>query len=345
MKKILLTICGLCILNACFSRDIYINPGKGNDKNIGTQNEPLKTLEEGVKRINQYSGNKPLVLKLEPGLYDVSKNLTVEYNTNFTQNTPLIIESSILPDHPDWSTDNMPIIISTSKPESAGGDLCTYSLRIETNHATVRGIKFLSNPSIYTKHFCIYRVSDTLSSLKVSQCMFLGDRDMMPIQVAVMVNGHGVEVEHCVFSNCRWAAIFFYAEGWETPVKNGSLHHCIIKDCYSGAIWTSLVDNDFQFYNNVVSNCRYFWMKNYYNESTYTIENCVISDVEVYNGEWQEGDKKIQGNYSFIEKDIIHNDKVQFVEPDVNNPFVVDKNNMHVKKSSVGYNLNAGIFK
>lgn len=345
MRKILLSIYYFCLINTCFSQTIYINPEKGSNSNIGSQQEPLKTLGEGVKRINQYSGDKPLILKLEPGLYVLDNNLTIEYNNSFTQENPLIIEASILPDYIDWTMEKMPVVISTALPEKTAGDICTYSLRVETNHTTVRGIKFLSNPSIYTKHFCIYRTNDTLTSLKVSQCLFLGDRDIMPVQVAVMVNGHGTEVEHCVFSNCRWAAIFFYADGWKNPVKNSSMHHCIVTDCYLGAVWTSLVDSDFQFYNNIVNKCKFFWIKNYFNKATYTIENCVVSDVDIYNGEWQKGNKKIQGDYKFIEKNITRDGIVHLIKWDDNQPFVVDKNFMHVTKDSLGYSLNAGIFK
>ena len=345
MKKILCVLFFLCQVLYSFSQELYINPNTGDDSNIGTQAQPLRSLKEGVDRINNYDGDKPIALKLEPGLYSIDKNLTINFNENFTENHPLTIEASILPDDPTWKPESMPVLVSTSLPEKTGGDDCTYTIRVETDHTSINGLKFLGNPSLTTKHFCIYRLTDTLSSLNVSQCMFLGDRDIMPIQVAVMVNGHGIDVEHCVFSNCRWAAIYYYAENFKNPITNSSFTHCIVKDCYYGAIWTSLVDSDFKFDNNIVNNCKFFWIKNHHNKYSYTLNNCIVSDVQIYNGEWQEGNKKVQGDYNFMENNVIKGKEVHFITWDENNSFHVDHRFLHIEKDSLGYDLNSGIFR
>ena len=195
--------------------------------------------------LNKCTGNDPVTLKLGPGLYPIQTNLTIESNKNLTNKNRLTIEASILPDDSTWRQEDMPTIISTSLPENMGGEKCTCTFNVKADHVTIRGIKFLGNPSLTAKHFPIYRPNDSLTDLKVTQCVFLGDEDALPVQVAVMVSGHNTEIEYCVFSNCRWAAIFFYAEGWNVPIKNSCMHHCIVTDCYGGAIWTSLVDSDF----------------------------------------------------------------------------------------------------
>jgi hypothetical protein len=346
MKYVLFILYCIFLFNTGFSQVIYINPEQGNDSNIGSQQEPIKTLNEGVLRVNQYSGEyDSLVLKLQPGLYVLDENLTINYNSSFTNENTLTIEAEIMPDDEDWTPIKMPVLISTSLPESSTGEPCTYSLRVETNHSTIRGIKFLSNPDLTTKHFCILRISDTLLSLIVSQCMFIGDRDIMPVQVAVMVNGHGVEVEHCVFSGCEWGAIFFYAEGFSTPIKKSALHHCIITDGNWGAIWTSLVDSDFKFYNNIINNCHYFWIKNYYNTATYTIENSIVTDVDIYNGAWLESNQLGQGDYEFIENNVIRDGDIRLIKWDESKPFEIDRNFLHIVEDGFGYDFNAGIFK
>ena len=346
MKKLLFCVSCFFLFNTGYSQIIYINPEQGNDNNSGSQLEPISTLNEGIKRVNQYSGEyDSLVLKLQPGLYVLDKNLTIKNNSNFTLKNTLTIEAEVMPDDASWTPPKMPVLISTSLPESSTGEPCTYSLRVETSHATVRGIKFLSNPDLTSKHFCIYRTNDTLSSLTVSQCMFIGDRDIMPIQVAVMVNGHGTKVDHCVFSNCEWAAIFFYAEGFNVPIKNSSLHNCIITDCNWGAIWTSLVDSDFAFYNNIVNNCPYFWIKNYYSNASYKLENCVVTNVDIYNGAWLESKQLGQGDYKFIESNVIRNGDIHLIKWNKDKSFEIDRNFLHVAKNSLGYDLNAGIFK
>ena len=174
--------------------------------------------------------------------------------------------------------------------------------------------------------------------------MFLGDKDALPVQVAVMVNGHNTEIEHCVFSNCHWAAIFFYAEGWNVPIKNSCMNHCIVTGCYGGTIWTSLVDSDFRFYDNIVNKCRYFWVKNYFNKADYTIEDCVVKDVTVYNGEWQENKDLGKGNYNFIEKNIIKDGSIELYKSNDTSYFTIDRNFMHPVKGSISFELNAGIF-
>lgn len=344
MRSILLCICCICIFQLSFGQTIYINTQTGNDRNSGTIKEPLKTLEAGIQLLNKCTGCDPVTLKLGPGLYPLQTNLTIEANKNLTNKNRLTIEADILPDDSMWRQEDMPTIISTSLPENTGGDSCTFTFNVKAEHVTIRGIKFLGNPSLTTKHFPIYRPDDNLTDLRITQCVFLGDKDVLPIQVAVMVNGHNTEVEHCVFSNCHWAAIFFYAESWNVPIKNSGMDHCIVTDCYGGAIWTSLVDSDFRFYKNIVNKCQYFWVKNYFNKADYTIEDCVIKDVTVYNGEWQESKNVGKGTYNFIEKNIIKDSSIELVKSNDSSYLTIDRNFMHPVKGSLSFELNAGIF-
>ena len=228
MKKSMLCLCLFCLFHLSYGQTIYINSKTGDDRNSGTITEPLKTLEAGIQLLNKCTGNDPVTLKLGPGLYPVQANMIIEPNKNLTSENRIIIEASILPDDSSWRQEDMPTIISVSLPENTGGDTCTYTFKVETDHVTIRGIKFLGNPSLTSKHFPIYRPNDNLTDLKVTQCVFLGDKDALPVQVAVMVCGHNTEIEHCVFSNCHWGAIFFYAECWNVPIRNSCMNHCIV---------------------------------------------------------------------------------------------------------------------
>jgi hypothetical protein len=344
MKKSIFCLYFICLFQFSYGQTIYVNSRTGNDQNSGTIKEPLKTLEAGMQLLNKCAGNDAVTLKLAPGLYPVQTNLTIEPNKNLTSKNRLTIEADILPDDSTWRHAEMPTIISTSLPEDMGGDRCTYTFNVNADHVTIRGIKFLGNPSLTTKHFPVYRPNDTLTDLIVAQCVFLGDEDALPIQVAVMVNGHNTEIENCVFSNCRWAAIFFHAEGWKVPIKNSCMHHCIITDCYGGAIWTSLVGSDFRFYKNIINKCRYFWVKNYSNNAEYTIEDCVVSNVNVYKGEWKENNNIENGSYNFVEKNIIKDGSIELVKRNDSSYFTIDRNFLHPVKGSLGVELNAGIF-
>jgi hypothetical protein len=344
MKKLLLIVTGICLLHVCHGQTITINSRTGNDANNGSADHPLRTLQAGIEKVNHYSGNGPLTVQLEPGLYPLNANLTIAFNKNFTAENRLTIEAAIMPDDSLWSQETMPTIISTSVPQDFGGDTCTFIFNVEADHVTIRGLKFLGNPSINTKHFCIYRTGDTLTDLKVSQCMFLGDQDALPVQVGVLSNGHHAEIDHCVFSNCRWAVILFYAENWSVPIKGGSIHHCIMTDCYGGALWTSLVGSDLKFYNNIVGGCNYFWIKNYNNTAEYTIENCIVTGNNVYNGEWRKDDGLGKGNYDFHEKNILKRGAITLVKWNERFQSAVDRNFLHASKGSSGYDLHAGIF-
>jgi hypothetical protein len=349
LKHTLLCLCFSIFFHSCKTQTndmndtIYINPNIGNDYNKGSIKEPLKTLNAGIALINKYNGNKSLTLKLEPGLYALDTNLTIEYNKHFTKENRLTIEASIMPDDTKWSPETMPTIISASLPQELDGARYTYIFNIKSNHVTIRGIKFLGNPSLTTKHFCIYRSVDTSTDLKVSQCMFLGDQDALPVQVGVLTKGHNTEIEHCIFSNCRWSSIFLNAEMGKVPIKNSSIHHCIMNNCYMGVIILNSVDSDFQFCRNIVNNCNYFWVQLYFNKTIYTINNCIITNVDVYKGEWTEDNTKTIGNYTLNEKDVIKEGTIQLVK--WKTPLTVDHDFLNVSKESLGYDLNAGIFK
>jgi hypothetical protein len=344
MKKTILYFYFICLFNLTYGQTIYVNSETGSDQNSGTIKEPLKTIEAGVRLINNFTGTTPVTLKLYPGLYLLQANLTIEPNKNLTPSNRLTIEAVILPDDTAWRHENMPTIISTSIPENIEGDNCTWTFNIKSNHVTIRGIKFLGNPSLTTKHFPIYRTVDTLTDLKVSQCLFLGDEYALPVDVAVLTNGHNAEVEHCLFYNCHWAVIFFHAENWNVPIRKSSMHHCIITDCDGGALWTSLVESDFRFYNNIVNNCGYFWVKNYFNKADYTIRDCVVTDVNVYNGEWKENNQVEKGEYNFIEKNILKDGSIELVKRNASSYFNIERNFMHPAKGSLGSELSAGIF-
>jgi hypothetical protein len=343
MRYLVFIICCMCLLQISYGQTIYVNSEIGSDQNSGTEKEPLKTIAAGIRAVNECNGKAPVTLTLFPGLYPLETNLSIEPNKNLTSSNRLTIAAAILPDDSTWRPESMPTIISIAMPEDIEGEKCTCTFNIRSDHVTIRGIKFLGNPSLTTKHFSIYRTNDTLTDLKVAQCIFLGDEDALPVQVAVLINGHSAEVAHCVFSNCRWAAIFFHAENWSVPIKNSSMHHCLITDCYGGALWTNLVDSDFQFYNNVIDKCNHFWVKNYYNQADYTVQDCVVTGVNVYKGEWRQSNNLDAGDYKLIEKNVIKEgsiDLIKRIEP----YFTIDHNYLHLAKDSPGYDLHAGIF-
>ncbi len=85
LTKIFFVIYSVLHLQSCNTQTIYINSKSGNDNNDGSFGNPLKTLTAGISLVNDYTGDKPLFLKIEPGLYYLDTNLTIEYNKYYAR--------------------------------------------------------------------------------------------------------------------------------------------------------------------------------------------------------------------------------------------------------------------
>ena len=61
-------------------------------------------------------------------------------------------------------------------------------------------------------------------------------------------------VDHCVFHGVKQSVVYW------TPGSSGhALRNCLIYGCKAG-VWTSGIANDFDYQNNVVSNCAFVWI-------------------------------------------------------------------------------------
>ena len=59
-----------------------------------------------------------------------------------------------------------------------------------------------------------------------------GDEVTNPNHVAIIANGNGVNVHHCVFRGLKISVVFW------TPGSSGhAMTHCLCSDLYGSAIW------------------------------------------------------------------------------------------------------------
>ena len=277
MRKICFSVALLVLMVSVVNAEIlYVNVRDGCDDNAGTKEKPLKTIKQAALLINRKDGEDRDTIKIAPGIYALDETVVFNGMQKYSYNSRLKIEAEISPDDPNWQPQLMPIILSVENPKKKNGKITeTYSIKIKTNHVTVQGLKFFGNPSLNNMQCCIERVGEKFDDLIISQCMFIGSNDGLDIYCPVIGNGDRIIVEHCVFYKCHASAVFW--DGLDGIGGRGcAMRNCIVRDGFISGIWTCQTDEDFEFKNNIVSGCDYFWIRKAGDTQKYTIENRLL---------------------------------------------------------------------
>ncbi len=340
LKILLITLLG--VLNA---QTIYVDIKKGNNKNKGTLESPIQTLDRAVGLVNNSKLGGSTIIKIASGVYTLTDKIVFSKD-KYTEKERLIIEAVVLPDDTSWSHEKMPVIISTSAASNNFGFDCSIGIKIEVNHATIRGLKFLGNtdPEVYY-YYPIGRSGKNLVDLEVTQCVFVGEKDAIPVQSGVIAHGNQIKVTHSIFYNCRNSVVYYFAnEDRDVERFSSEMSYCIVDGAYESGIWTASPDNNFKFNNNIITNCKYTWVHNIDNNTKYSIDNCIITENENYI-------TKLDGSiWEFSPSDIIYSEKNVLKEGDIllqkktDDGLVMPKDYLHVQEGNLGSELNAGIF-
>ena len=197
------------------AEELYIDAKKGNDNNNGSSSQPLKTIAETAKRINASTAKEATTIILSEGVYALTE--TALFNNNkFTAESRLTIRAAVLPDDANWNPQRMPIIttIIPGTPTRGDGEE-SRGLEIEASHVTIEGLRFTGSPAYYymegyqgRRYYPIWRDGKNLDDLVITQCLFAGNVDVLPVRVAVTANGNGLVLDHCVFYNCQNPVVF-----------------------------------------------------------------------------------------------------------------------------------------
>ena len=84
--------------------DIFVNPNTGNDQNSGSQEQPVKTLNEAARRVNLSNGSGAVTIYLSEGIYGLTVTVTFHpVNWHFSKDQRLTIRAAVLPDDEDWN--------------------------------------------------------------------------------------------------------------------------------------------------------------------------------------------------------------------------------------------------
>ncbi|MDP2042463.1 MAG: right-handed parallel beta-helix repeat-containing protein [Algoriphagus sp.] len=332
--------------------EIYINPEFGKDTNLGTRENPLATISQAAKMVNETEGEGSITIYLSAGFYGMSE--TADFNAQkwkFSATNRLTIRAEILPDEQKWSPAEMPILISimpfvvekNDKGETIGAQ--NFGLMFQNSHVTIQGIRILGQPvhenpseGVVIRNYPIIWEGKDLEDLRVTQCLFIGSRNAVPNHLGILANGKTLEVDHCVFYGVKDAVVM-----WNSPATNSSFHHNLIVDSYGGAIWTWSTSSDFKFFNNAISNSNVVWILEKEEKESFTIDNSIIvgynSLVNKGGGAQGFGEKGNEEKLKFSQDVILKKDgKLEIIEDQTNRNF------LHIKPGTLGSNLGAGLF-
>jgi hypothetical protein len=247
---------------------IYVNPASGADTSAGAKDSPLRTLGEAARRVSRSTGSGGMNILLSEGIYAIGETTLLKPESRaFSKTERLTIRAEVLPDDPEWHIGRMPTLIHTlplsptwnGRPDPLGG--AANGMLVETSHVTVQGLKILGmpvvespRPGLIRRLYAVSRLRRDLEDLEIAQCLFAGDEVTNPNHVAIIANGNGVNVHHCVFRGLKISAVY-----WTPGSRGHAMTHCLCHDLYGSGVWTAGIANDFEYRNNVVEGCNYVW--------------------------------------------------------------------------------------
>jgi hypothetical protein len=334
--------------------DIYINPNTGNDENAGSQEQPVKTLNEAARRVNESNGTGAVTIYLSEGIYGLAATVTFHpANWHFSKEQRLTIRAAVLPDDEAWDPGKMPVIVSTMpldfKPNGRQDPLggTSYGIQIETSYVTIQGLRVLGTPvherpkdGMVRRNYPIVREGRNLDDLRITQCLFVGDKVAIPNHLAILASGQGVVVDHCVFYHCKDAIVFWFSD---RPAEHCEVHHNLFIGNYGAAVWSWSAAEDLKFYNNVAENTNVFWILNRDEKASFSLSNSLITGYnELVNkggGPAGFGEKADPAKLKFGKDVIIKKEGNLQIEVDP-----TSRNYLQLVPGTTGTELGAGLF-
>lgn len=344
MKKII-CLWLLLLASNSYSQTIYVSGAAGKDSNLGTKELPIKTISEAAKRSNMNKTDTATNVILLEGIHIITETALFN-NVKYSPTKRLTIRAELLPDHVNWHPQFMPTVLTASQMIKDESGEKSIGIQVETNHVTIQGIRFTGSvdyPYMSEKNirraYPIWRGGLVLNDLLVSQCVFMGNVDVMPLHVGVIVNGHGLVLEHCVFFNCKNPVIFWKANG---NSKGNTMRNCLVYGSTFSGIWTVETDGeDFDFSNNIIANSRVVWVREINGTRNYKLNNCIITNNSVISGYAGGAVTGLTETKSdFMKMTTVKTEGTILLEM---NP--AKRNYLHIQTGTFGEELKAGLFR
>jgi hypothetical protein len=335
--------CVLGLAAVATAEVLYVDGRLGQDNQTGTRSQPLKTLAQAAKRVNESPAPGPATIKVAPGVYYLDRSVLIENGRSCTEQNRLTIEATVVPDDPNWSPALMPVLLSVEDPRQSGnltGRTETYSIVVRNSHVTIRGLRFLGNPLPNNWHCCISRIGKEWDDLLVTQCVFSGHPGGLDIYCAALATGDRFQVDHSVFQQCHACVVFW--DGPEgIPGRQCAMCYCLVEGASLSGVWTCGTQNDLEFHHNVVTGSEYFWMRKAGDSIRYRLRDCVVTDTRHYSGYGVEsGATGPTGpEVTYEERNVIRQGQV-VLERDRRS-----RSHLHVVPGTSGSDLGAGLFR
>jgi hypothetical protein len=356
LKSASLVLFALIMNCAVFAQvnEIFIDPDSGSDQNPGSREQPLKSLLEAAKRVNESTGTGALTIYLSEGIYGLDAPVTIQpANRHFSKEQRLTIRAAVLPDDSEWNPGKMPVIVSTMPLDSEqngrndplGGK--SYGIQIETSHVTIQGLRVLGTPvherpaeGMVRRNYPIVREGRSLDDLRITQCLFVGDIVAIPNHLGILASGQGIVVDHCVFYRCKDAIVFWFSD---EPAMNCEVHHNLFVGNYGANVWSWSAAEDLKFYNNVIGNTNIVWVLNRDEKNSFTLTNSLIAGfnelVTRGGGAGGFGEKGDHTKLKYGKDVVINKEGTLKIEEDP-----VKRNFLHLVPGTPGADLGAGLF-
>jgi hypothetical protein len=340
MKHIFLSAIVLVCTEMLSAQTIYVNAITGKDGAAGNSSSPVLTLQQAVSLAKQSNSIGPVTIKLSPGLYTLSSQLKIE-SRQAGDTARYILEAAVMPDDSIWQPPFMPVIQSVSPnntfkyfPKCAG-------IEVDRENVAIRGLKFVGNANPAADYYYpIEKDSPLIKNLSISQCLFVGEKNGMPVQGAIYAEGPGLHVDHCIFYNCKNAVLTF------DHTQDFAITHSIIYGAYEAGVWYSYTDQPevpFIFSHNIVSHSHFFWASVKGDHPTYAFDHSLICENEHYIGfqNGQGGVMEADRNTNYQETGIRKSGKVLLTEVKTEG---LPHDYLNLAPGSDGKELDAGIF-
>nr|WP_315034720.1 hypothetical protein [uncultured Chryseobacterium sp.] len=329
------------------AEQLYVNPHTGNDANSGIKAHPLKTLMEAAKRVNVNKERGATTIFLSEGVHLLTQTV-VFTNDKYTLKDRLVIRADVMPDDAGWTPQKMPVVVTAVPLTTGVGGEEAKGIQPEVSHVTIEGLRFTGSPDYsyidgnnLRRSYPIWRNGKNLDDLLVTQCLFAGDVNVLPLHVGVIANGYGLVIDHCVFFNCKNPVVF-----WQTDGGAGSrnaMRYSLVYGSYFSGVWTTQSTNgdDFDFHHNIIANTSTVWIREKGSTRRYKASDCIFTDYSHLAGY---GSGPLSGNNltstDFLEMKNVQTTGTVKIEKDQSK-----RNYLQLAEGSMGSNIKAGLFK
>ena len=329
------------------AEQLYVNPQTGNDTNSGIKTRPLKTIIEAAKRVNLNKAQGATTIFLSAGVHLLTETV-VFTNNKYTFKNRLVICADVMPDDAGWTPQKMPVVV-TAVPLAPGiGGEEAKGIQPEVSHVTIEGIRFTGSPnysyidgSNLRRSYPIWREGKRLDDLLVTQCLFAGDVDVLPLHVGVIANGYGLVIDHCVFFNCKIPVVFWKNDGGAG--SRSAMRYSLVYGGYFCGVWTTLGTNgdDFDFHHNIIANTATIWIREKGSKIGYKVSDCIFTNYTKLAGY---GSGPLSDSNAtptdFLEMKNVQTTGTVKIEKDQSK-----RNYLQLAEGSIGWNLKVGLFK